>query len=501
MTMDEIEERRLRRARELHSDDPVAHNDLGNLLFARGDITDAIDCYRAALAAAPDHVDIHFNLANALAESGDSAAALTSYRRALALDAAHVGAHNNLGNLLRKLHRPANALECYRRALHLRPQDATTRYNLGTALLDLHRAEEALTWFEQAARAKEPHLPAIASTGEALLRLGRAQEALQWFREAQRLRPGDLQARLGEGFALLTLGRFREGWQSFEARLEDPRVGPSMPAGAGPPWRGIEEVRGRTMLIYAEQGSGDTIQFARYLPLLRARGARVVLRAQTPLFPLLRPLADSVIDKTEQLPEFDFHSPLMSLPLAFGTELASIPAEIPYMFADPRRVARWRRRLGARQGRRVGIAFSGNPDHMLDALRSIPAADFAPVLRCKGIDFHVLQTQIRPADAAALHNLPRVHLHADALHDFADTAALLTLMDLVISVDTSVAHLAGAMGRPVWILLQYNADFRWMQQRDDTPWYPTARLFRQQTMRRWQPVIDAVAAALVRPVR
>jgi len=501
MTVDQTEEQRLRRARELRPDDAAAHNDLGNLLLARGEITEAIDCYRAALAVAPNHAELHFNLANALAESGDRPAALTSYHHALALDPAHFGAHNNLGNLLRKLHRPVDAMECYRRALHLRPQDAAARYNLGTALLDLHRAEEALTWFGQAARADAPHLPAVASIGEALLRLGRVREALQWFRDARRLRPDDVQARFGEGLALLTLGRFREGWENFEARLEDPRVRDGLPEVAGQRWRGAEDISGRTMLIYAEQGIGDTIQFARYLPLLRARGARVVLQAQTPLLPLLRPLADRVIDRNEVLPEFDLHCPLMSLPLAFGTELASIPADIPYIFADPHRVTRWRRRLGTRRRRRVGIAFSGNPDHAMDAQRSIPAADFAPLLRRKEIDFHVLQTQIRAADAAVLHSLPRVHLHAGALRDFADTAALLSLMDLVISVDTSVAHLAGAMGRPVWLLLQYNADFRWLQQREDTPWYPTARLFRQQTMHRWQPVIDAVAAALVRPVR
>jgi hypothetical protein len=265
-----------------------------------------------------------------------------------------------------------------------------------------------------------------------------------------------------------------------------------LPNVAGPHWLGAEDLSGRTILIYAEQGIGDTIQFVRYLPLLRAR---VVLRAQTPLHALLRPLADSVIGRDDPLPEFDFHCPLMSLPLAFGTDLASIPADIPYIFADPALVVRWRNRLGAPRRHRVGIAFSGNPDHATDALRSIPAAEFSPILRYRDIDFHVLQTEIRPADAAVLRNFPHVHIHADALRDFSDTAALISLMDLVITVDTSVAHLAGAMGKPVWILLQYNADFRWLQNRDDTPWYPTARLFRQPAMRRWTPAIDAVAAA------
>jgi ADP-heptose:LPS heptosyltransferase len=211
---------------------------------------------------------------------------------------------------------------------------------------------------------------------------------------------------------------------------------------------------------------------------------------------LLRPLADGVIGPAEKLPPFDLHCPLMSLPLAFGTELETIPADIPYLAADPDHLTRWRRRLGARRRRRIGIAFSGNPDHATDALRSIPAALFARLLRREDTEFHVLQTEIRESDAAALAGIANIHTHVDALHDFADTAALIALMDLVISVDTSVAHLAGAMGKPVWILLQYNNDFRWLQNRDDSPWYPTAKLFRQPAMRQWPPVINAVAAAL-----
>jgi tetratricopeptide (TPR) repeat protein len=476
--------------------DAATLNDRGNLLFERGDVAGAIECYRAALAITPEHPEIHFNLANAIAETEDKLTAQASYHRALELDPAHSGAHNNLGNLLRKLQRPADALECYRRALHLCPQDTLTRYNIGTALLDMHRAEEALIWFEQSVATGSPHFFQVSSIGGTLLRLGRAQEALRWFRDALRLRPGEVQARLGEGLSLLTLGRLREGWESFEARLEDPRVRNGLPDVAGPHWRGVEDVRGQTMLIYAEQGNGDTIHFVRYLPLLRARGARVVLQAQTALVTLLRPLADSVIGPDEALPDYSLHCPLMSLPLAFGTDISSIPADIPYITADPARVAWWRRRVGAHRRRRVGIVFSGNPDHMTDMMRSIPAADFAPILRRAGVDFHLLQTEIRAADAAALRALPNLHQHADALHDFSDTAALISLMDLVISVDTSVAHLAGAMGKPVWILLSYSNDFRWLQKRDDTPWYPTARLFRQSTMGRWKPVIDAVAAAL-----
>jgi hypothetical protein len=270
----------------------------------------------------------------------------------------------------------------------------------------------------------------------------------------------------------------------------------ALPAVTGSIWRGKQEIAGRTMLVYAEQGIGDTIQFVRYVPLLQARGARVVLRAQAPLLPLVQPLAGSAIDMDARLPAYDLHCPLLSLPLAFDTRLATIPAAVPYLSADPERTARWRQRLGARRRRRVGIAFSGNPQHGLDALRSIPAAYFTSALRQEGIEFHLLQRQIRPADATALAEFAHLQTHTEELHDFADTAALISLMDLVISVDTSVAHLAGAMAKPVWIMLQFDADFRWMRDRSDSPWYPTARLFRQAAMREWQPVIDAVSTAL-----
>lgn len=496
MPVDKTAERRLRQALEANPQDAALHNDLGNELLSLGETAAAVECYRTAIGLLPDRAQIHFNLANALAADGENEQALASYYKSIELDPANAGAHTNLGNLLRKLKRPEQAVESYRRAIHLNPLDAAARFNIGTALIDLHRIEEALVWFEQAARAPVPHIPAVTSAGEVLLRLGRVHEALTWFALARRLRPSDTQACFGEGLALLTLGHFREGWECFEARLADRRVRDALPAATGSIWRGKQEVAGRTMLVYAEQGIGDTIQFVRYVPLLRARGAHVVLRAQAPLLPLLRPLADSTIDMNARLPAYDLHCPLLSLPLAFDTRLATIPAAVPYLSADAEHIARWRRRLGVRRRRRVGIALSGNPHHGLDTLRSISAADFAPVLRQGDIELHQLQKEIRPADSAALAKFAHVQTHTAELHNFADTAALISLLDLVISVDTSVAHLAGAMGKPVWIMLQFDADFRWMRDRSDSPWYPTARLFRQAAMREWQPVIDAVAAAL-----
>ena len=346
MPVDKNAEERLRQAVEANPEDATLHNDLGNELLALGQTAEAIKSYQTALRLMPDRGEIHFNLANALVAVGRNDEALASFQRSIEFAPDSAGAHNNLGNLLRTLKRPAEALESYRRAMHLSPRDASVRYNIGTALIDLYRIEEALVWFEQAARAQPPYAPAACASGEALVRLGRMQEALQWFDLAKRLRPGDPNARLGEGLALLTLGHLREGWAGFEARVEDRRVREAFPAVTGPTWRGKEDINGRTMLIYAEQGFGDIIQFARYVPLLRARGARVLLRVPAPVLSLLRPLPDRIIDSNAPVPKHDLHCPLLSLPFAFDTRLATIPAEVPYLSADREHLAMWKRRLG-----------------------------------------------------------------------------------------------------------------------------------------------------------
>ena len=298
--------------------------------------------------------------------------------------------------------------------------------------------------------------------------------------------------------ALLALGRFKEGWQGYESRWLDPKFCADTRDYPAPLWLGRpgEAVAGRTVLLHAEQGLGDSIQFLRYAPLVRALGARVVLEVQPALLPLVAGLADAAIAAGADLPPCDWHCPLLSLPLALGTELHSIPAAIPYLSAPAARLAEWAARLGPRNGPRVGIAFSGSPEHPEDALRSIPAALWLPLLALPGIEFHVVQKDIRAGDAEALRRAPGVRSHGEHLTDFADTAAVLAQMDLIVGVDTSVAHLAGAMGRPVWLLLQHSADFRWLRGRTDSPWYPTARLFRQGADGLWEPVLNEVAAAL-----
>lgn len=437
---------------------------------------------------------LHYSFGNALLASGDAARAEVCYAAALALEPHHAEALNNRGTALRSLGRAAEAAASYRAALALRPEFAGTHNNLGSALLALHQPAAAVAALEQALALQPDYAEACNNMGGALLALDRPAEAVPWFRRALALDPAQSQARLGEGLALLTLGEFGPGWAAYEARWLDPQFCRDERAYDATLWLGDPPVPDGGIVLHAEQGLGDAIQFARYAPLLRARGAHVVLEVQPSLVALLRPLADQVVAAGSQLPPHRWHCPLMSLPLAFGTELSTIPGTVPYLAADPARVAYWSGVPGPRHVPRVGIALSGSPEHPDDALRSIPAATLLPLLALPGVAFVLAQTDLRPADAAVLP--AAVALHGLAVRDFSDTAALLATIDLVISVDTSVAHLAAALRLPTWILLQRSADFRWLRGCHTSPWYPTARLFRQGADEAWDDVVARVVAAL-----
>jgi tetratricopeptide (TPR) repeat protein len=486
----------LARAVELDPGNADARSYYGNSLSAIGRFADAAKQYRSALELEPDAPELHYNLGNMLLATGQAAEAEACYHATLARKPDHAGAHNNLGNALRGQGRHEKAINCYRRALDLRPEYFGTQNNIGSALLALHRPAEAIPYFQDALAARPDYAEACNNLGGAMLALGRPGEAVGWFQRAVELDPDQEQARFGEALALLAMGDFRRGWRAYEARWRNPQFIEDTPEFFQPRWSGDESVVGKTILLHAEQGLGDTIQFVRYAPLLRARGATVVLSVPTPLTTLFEDLADIVIPQAETFPPHDLHCPLMSLPLAFGTELDTIPADIRYLLANQSLVERWSAKLGARKKPRVGIAWSGSADHPEDALRSIPLREFLPPLRTGTVELHVLQTDISPADQAVLDGATDVVVHRAMLSDFSATAALISCLDLVISVDTSVAHLAGALGAPTWLLIQSSADFRWMRDRMDSPWYPTMRLFRQKTLLEWAPVLSAVAAAL-----
>ncbi len=467
-------------------DDPDGLARLGNDHMAAGRVAEAIGWFEAALALRPDDGATHYNLGNAHLRLGQPARAEAAYRAALRRDPRHAGTLNNLGNALRAQGRLMEAAACYRAALATRPEFAGTHTNLGATLIALRQPADAVPHLREAVRLDPAYAEACNNLGGALLALDRLEEALEWFERARALDPSLVQAEFGAAMALLAMGRFGEGWRLYEARWRDPEFLADEVARAAPVWDGTTNVAGRAVLLHAEQGLGDTIQFARYAPRLRALGATVVLEVQPALVELCRPLADHVIAAGTEAPPHDLRCPLLSLPLAFGTTLETIPRDVPYLSAPPRRELRG-------PGRNIGIVLSGAPDHPEDDLRSVPANAWWPVLRLPGT-FHLLQPAARPVDEAVLAVMPELRRHP--LPDFVATAGVVAAMDVVVAVDTSVAHLAGAMGRPLLLLLQHSADFRWLRRRDDSPWYPTATLFRRGADEDWARVMARVAAAL-----
>jgi hypothetical protein len=384
--------------------------------------------------------------------------------------------------------------------LSLAPDMPEANLLLGVVLQRLNRMEEAVAPLRRAMTLQPNSASAAHHLAMALHMVDRNEEAFLAIRAALRLRPDMVISRYLESLVLLRLGVLPEAWTEYEARL---RYAPLCPAAARhdaiPRWRGEGPIAGRTVLLHREQSSGDTIQFVRYAPMVTALGARVVLEVQPPLKPLLAgmPSVAEVFAVGESLPAADLQCPLLSLPLAFRTTIDTVPADLPYLRPDAARVEHWRERLGPADGPRIGIAWSGRPEHFNDANRSLPLARLAPLLSAGTGTFHVLQTMFRADDLAELLRWPRLQRHDTEIADFADLAALVSLMDVVIAADTSVAHLAGALGHATWLLGAHAPDWRWFTDRDGRPlWYPHVRVFRQPAFGDWDTVIARVAAAV-----
>jgi tetratricopeptide (TPR) repeat protein len=439
-----------------------AASNLGLAFHNAGRFEEAIAQYRNALALSPHHPEISYNLGNAYLARDRVSEALASYDVALANNPSHVGARVNRGNTLLRFNRPADALESYGQALTLMPD----------------------------------HPQILTNCGHALRRLDRPQEALASLAVAIEKSPDFPEAHFESALAQLTLGDFEAGWKAYEWRWKTSAFADKRRSFRQPQWQGNAPVAGKTILLHAEQGFGDTLQFVRYAPLLASHGARVICEVQPELMSLLGQLEGiETIAKGGALPHFDLHCPFLSLPLAFGTDLATIPAQVPYLAAPEARVARWRDRLG--DGRpRVGFVWSGSPAHKNDANRSIPLAQLGRLFANPSSACFSLQREMRDADREALRGLPNLVDLGPELADFAETAAVISLLDVVVSVDTSVAHLAGALGKPVLILLPHAADFRWLRERSDTPWYRSAKLLRQPAFGDWDSVIARLADEL-----
>jgi tetratricopeptide (TPR) repeat protein len=480
------------RALRLRPDATELHNNLGMALQDLGRLDEAIACYRKALALRPDAPATLDNLAAALRGQGDLAAAQASYEQALALAPGRVESHIGLGVVSRESGRPEEAAAHYRRALALAPDHPEARNNLAVVLVDLDRPEEAAGHYRQVLAQQPNRAETHNNLGIALERQGGYAEAIACYDRALILAPNYAEAHFNRAHALLATERFDEGWREYEWRFAVARYERGFDR---PLWSG-EPLAGQTILIHAEQGFGDTLQFVRYIAAVAGCGGRVVLEAPQLLVRLLRTTAGivDVVAAGDPLPDFDCHCPLLSLPRVFNTGLATIPAAVPYLSLPAETSAAWAGRIATAPGLRVGVAWSGSLVGVVDR-RPIDLRLLQPLSQIPGVSWFSLQVGEQSRDLALLDR-PDIADLSPWLTDFAETAAAVCHLDLVISIDTSVAHLAGALGRPTWILLPYNADWRWLGQREDSPWYPTARLFRQQRPGDWAGVIGALGAAL-----
>ena len=476
---------------------PAAYNNLGAYLQGLGRNEEALALFDRAIGLEPDTAEAWGNRGIGLSALGRHEEALTALDRALELDPVFVDAMTNRGIAHYHAGRMEQALDAYQQALALKPDGADILSNMALALQGLDRLDEALACCN-AALALKPDFPqCIVNRGIILLAQGRVQEAVAAYDRALAVDPGFADIYWNKSLALLLLGDFAAGGPLYERRWDRSDAPPPPRFGEVPVWLGKENPAGKTILLLAEQGFGDTLQMMRYAPLVAARGAKVILGVQPVLMELAQSVAGAaqVVGNGKDLVGFDMFCPMMSLPLAFGTRVDTIPAEVPYISAPAAKIAEWSARLGPRTRRRIGLVWSGNPDHKNDRNRSVALASLLPLLP-SDCDLISLQREYRPGDQALMASDGRIRDLSVQLESFVDTAALIHHLDLVISVDTAVAHLAGAMAKPLYLLLPWAPDFRWLLDRDDSPWYPTARLFRQQAIGDWSGAFAALAAAL-----
>ena len=460
-----------------------------------------------ALALRADFVDALNNRGNALAGLEQPPEALASFERALTLQSGVAQGWSNRACVLRDLGRPADALASCDQAIALQPNYADAWSNRANALSDLNRPADAQLSYQRAIELAPALSDAWNNLGLTLVDLNQHAQALLSYEHALTLSPGFAEAHWNESLCLLQMGRLTEGWQKYEWRWERSRIKASKRPFAQPLWLGDFPIAGKTILLHAEQGLGDTLQFCRYAAMVTALGARVVLEVPSELMRLLSSLEGvaELIEQGQPLPPFDCHCPLLSLPLAFKTDVATIPASTPYLQPDPQAAQRWAERIGndAPSALKVGLVWAGgNRPHVAelrknDARRSITLEALRPLFDVPQVQFYSLQKGPAALQLAQTPDLgSRIIDYTEELTDFADTAALVTHLDLVISVDTAVAHLTGAMNKPVWILNRLDTCWRWMLERQDSPWYPSAQLFRQPALGDWHSVISSVREAL-----
>ena len=488
-------------------------NNLGQAQHALKRPADALRSFDRARALAPEDVDILYQHANALISLNRHREALAELQTVLARKPQHFEARLNSGLAQAALGFDERALADFDAALALSPAHPVAHFNRGVVLIKLRRYAEAVAANERAIAAVPDYVTAWLNRGMALAQLRRFKEAVASYGEVLTRRKDNADAHFNRALALLTLGDYRAGFEDYEWRWR--RTGMTAQKSRGRRlWLGEYPLSGKTILLHAEQGLGDTIQFARYAPFVAAQGAKVVLEVQPELKSLLSRLdgVAAVVARGEAPPPFDVHCPLGSLPLALKTELPGVPAAIPYLSADEAHLNKWSARIGTLPRPRIALAWAGNPAHDNDRNRSIPFSALGPLFAAPlaytqpgpasgggkggGPSFISIQRELRGDDTAQFAVRPSLtHIGGELAH-FDDTAAVLALCDLLITVDTAPAHLAGAMGRPVWVLVPFAPDWRWTLDGETTPWYPSARVFRQSALGDWDAVIARVVAAL-----
>ncbi len=473
-----------------------AFNNRGVALHACQRLDEALVSLSQAITLKADYAQAFFNRALVLQATGRLDAALADFEKAIEIQPDYAQAWNNRGVVLQEQLRWDEAATSYVRAIAAQPDLGQAHYNLGNALRALGRFEEAIASYDAAIGLEADAAHAFNNRGLALQELQRSAQAIASYDAAIAIQANYADAYWNKAIELLLCGDFAQGWKLYEWRWKRDAFTSRKRDFAQPLWLGDAPLVGKTVLLHAEQGLGDSIQFCRYARDVQALGAHVLLEVPRPLMSLFASLegVSQIIEKGAPLPQFDYHCPLLSLPLAFQTRLEQLPGHTPYLASTVPQRNRWQRRLGPRTKPRVGLVWSGNALDKNDLQRSMRLQDLLPYLS-SDFEFICLQKEMRPVDQHLIQT-SQIRFFGAQIEDFSDTAALCDLVDLVISVDTSVAHLAGALGKPTWILLPYTPDWRWMLHRDDSPWYPSVRLYRQTQERAWPSVLERMRSDL-----
>jgi tetratricopeptide (TPR) repeat protein len=487
------------RAIDIKPDFAEAYSNRGNALKELNQLDAAVASYDQAIGIKPDFAQAYSNRGNALKELKQLDAAVCSFDHAIRIQPDYAEAHSNRGNALKELKQLDAAVASYDRAIGINPDYAQAFYNRGTALQELGQLDAAVASYDRAISIKPDHAKAYSNRGTAQQQLRQLDAAVASYDHAICIQPDYAHAHWNKSLALLLSGKFSNGWELYEWRWHREGAEQFKRDFKQPLWLGAEPLQGKTILLHSEQGLGDTLQFCRYARLVAASGARVIAEVPKALIGLLQGLEGVTewVEMGKPLPLFDFHCPLLSLPLAFKTNIGSIPNRQAYLRGNREKMAKWENKLGAKTKRRIGLVWSGSTIHENDHNRSIRLSSLLDYLPEKH-DYVSLQKELRDVDKASLEGCVRLKHFGEALTDFSETAALCELMDLVISVDTSVAHLSGALGKTTWVLLPYVPDWRWLLDRDDSPWYSSASLYRQDTDRDWKSVFTRIRADLTR---